>query len=135
MPTDLRACHLCVTCSSQFAETDGAPRACPICLDERQYIGAGGQQWTTLEEMRQAAWKNVMREQELNLIGIGTEPKFGIGQRALLVRAPEGNILWDCVSFLAEPTIRFAALARWRRRSRRGPRGRSTAGVCQSPLG
>jgi hypothetical protein len=105
-PARARQCHICVTCGSQFTETDGPPRKCPICLDERQYIGPIGQLWTTLNEMRRGAWKNSIREQEKNLIGIGTEPKFGIGQRALLVRAPGGNILWDCVSFLDEATMR-----------------------------
>jgi hypothetical protein len=37
---------------------------------------------------------------EPDLIGIGTTPAFAIAQRALLLRRPEGNILWDCVTFL-----------------------------------
>ncbi len=40
--TDLPICR---TCGVQYA----APRAdCPICLDERQYVGWEGQRWTTL---------------------------------------------------------------------------------------
>jgi len=38
-------------------------------------------------------------------MGIGTFPAFAIGQRALLLRKPEGNILWDCISFLDDATI------------------------------
>jgi glyoxylase-like metal-dependent hydrolase (beta-lactamase superfamily II) len=34
-------------------------------------------------------------------------PAFAIGQRALLVLTPGGNILWDCISLLNEPTIEF----------------------------
>jgi hypothetical protein len=98
--------HLCVTCGVQYAATEGPPRECPVCLDERQYVGANGQEWTTLKKMRRGEWKNVLREQEANLVGIGTEPKFAIGQRALLVRTPAGNVLWDCVSFLDEATMR-----------------------------
>lgn len=49
--------------------------------------------------------RNRIEEIETDLIGIGTEPKFAIGQRALLVRTPEGNLLWDCVSLLDEETI------------------------------
>jgi hypothetical protein len=104
MSTSL-GCHICVTCGTQFSETEAAPPECPICLDERQYVGSDGQQWTTLDAMRRGDWKNVIREQEPNLIGIGTEPKFAIGERALLVRAPGGNILWDCISFLDAATI------------------------------
>ncbi|MDQ3625323.1 MAG: MBL fold metallo-hydrolase [Verrucomicrobiota bacterium] len=99
-------CFICVTCGVQYAATDGPPRECPVCLDERQYVGLDGQQWTTLNEMRRGSWANALREQESNLVGIGTEPKFAIGQRALLVRAPGGNILWDCTSFVDEATIR-----------------------------
>jgi hypothetical protein len=42
----------------------------------------------------------VIREEEPGLYGIGVEPAFAIGQRALLVRTPRGNVLWDCVSLL-----------------------------------
>lgn len=97
--------HICVTCGTQFSATQGPPVRCPICLDPRQYVGLDGQKWTTLGELRRGNWHNVLREQEPNLIGIGTEPKFGIGQRALLVRTKTGNILWDCISFLDNPTI------------------------------
>jgi len=43
-----------VTCGTQFAETDKPPQVCEICEDDRQYVGWGGQQWTTLDEMRQS---------------------------------------------------------------------------------
>jgi hypothetical protein len=95
-----------VRCGSQFAETSGPPASCPICLDERQYVGPDGQQWTTLDDLQRGEWVNSLREQEPNLIGIGTEPKFAIGQRALLVRTAAGNVLWDCISFLDAATIR-----------------------------
>src|SRR5262249_55838205 len=44
---------------------------------------------------------------EPNLLGIGTTPQFGIGQRALLILTPEGNFLWDCISLLDEATVRI----------------------------
>ena len=37
--------------------------------------------------------------------GIGTEPKFAIGQRALLVPGAGGNLLWDCISLLDDETV------------------------------
>lgn len=97
---------ICITCGTQFAPAASVPPLCPICCDERQYVGHGGQQWATLEEMRGGEWKNAIREQESRLIGIGTEPKFGIGQRALLVQYPGGNVLWDCVSLLDDSTVK-----------------------------
>ena len=36
---------------------------------------------------------------------IKTEPKFAIGQRALLVLTPKGNVLWDCVSLIDDATV------------------------------
>ena len=43
---------MCKTCGTQFAATEEAPEHCPICEDERQYIGLDGQQWTTLEALQ-----------------------------------------------------------------------------------
>ena len=90
---------ICVTCGSQFAESDEPPPRCPVCEDDRQYVGWEGQRWTTLDELRRDHRADV-REQEPGLVGIGCEPGFAIGQRALLVQAPDGNVLWDCIPLL-----------------------------------
>ena len=42
---------VCVICAAQFADSETPPERCPICEDERQYVGAGGQRWTTLADM------------------------------------------------------------------------------------
>jgi len=47
----------------------------------------------------------VVREEEPDLLGIGLEPSFAIGQRALLVRTARGNVLWDCVSLLDDSAV------------------------------
>jgi hypothetical protein len=96
---------ICITCGTQFAETEQPPACCPVCEDERQYVGHGGQQWTTLEQLQRGRWRNRARQLEADLWSIETEPHFAIGQRALLVRTPEGNFLWDCVSLLDAETI------------------------------
>ena len=98
-------CFICKTCGVQFAATDAPPERCPICDDERQYVGHNGQQWTTLAEMRAGEYHNVIKPVAPGLTGIGTHPGFAIGQRALLVRTPTGNVLWDCISLLDDPTI------------------------------
>ena len=95
---------ICVTCGTQFSPTPAPPASCPICQDERQYIGAGGQRWTTAQAM-QATHMNAWRQHEPGLFGIGTVPAFAIGQRALLIQAPGGNVLWDCVSLLDDATV------------------------------
>jgi hypothetical protein len=94
---------ICTTCGTQFAASDDPPEGCAICRDQRQYVRHGGQTWTTLEALRRDH-RSVVRELEPDLFGIGTEPSFGIGQRALLVVTPEGNVLWDCVALLDGPT-------------------------------
>ena len=95
---------ICKTCGTQFPPSETPPPGCPICLDARQYVGHDGQQWTTLVTMQEEGFHNVVKEHEPGLVGIGTEPKFAIGQRALLVQMPQGNILWDCITLLDEKT-------------------------------
>lgn len=91
---------ICTTCGSQFEPADRPPQSCPICLDERQYVGPTGQNWTTLKQLARSHMTTF--RDEFGMIGIGTTPNIGIGQRALLVQTPQGNILWDCIS-LVEP--------------------------------
>ena len=97
---------ICVACGTQYASAIDPPDSCFICSDERQYISAGGQQWTSLEKLKHSH-KNCFLKKEQGLYGIGTVPEFGIGQRALLVCTPAGNVLWDCISLLDEATIDF----------------------------
>lgn len=97
-------CYICATCGAQFAESTDPPDHCPVCEDERQYVGWGGQRWTTLEELR-AKHRNQVRD-DAGLMGIGTEPSFAIGQRALLVPSPQGNLLWDCITLIDDATVR-----------------------------
>lgn len=97
--------YICVTCGMQFAETVEPPEHCPICTDERQYVGHEGQQWTTLSDL-QADHHNRIEQQEAHLYGIGTDPKFAIGQRALLIQSDQGNVLWDCISLVDDETVK-----------------------------
>ncbi len=98
-------CFVCKTCGVQYELSEGPPSVCVICQDERQYIGYRGQEWTTLKEMQGAGYTNEFREHEPGLTGIGTHPSFAIGQRALLVQTPGGNVLWDCVSYIDDESI------------------------------
>lgn len=93
---------VCATCAMQYA----APRPdCPICEDERQYVPPSGQQWTTLADLRGGDYRVRIEEQAPGVLGIGSEPSFGIGQRALLVPAASGNVLWDCVPYLDDKMV------------------------------
>jgi glyoxylase-like metal-dependent hydrolase (beta-lactamase superfamily II) len=95
---------ICTTCGTQYAEGEQPPAACIICQDERQYVKATGQQWTTLDKLR-LTHRNSLKFKEPGLIGVGTEPHFAIGQRALFLRTPKANVLWDCLSLLDEAVV------------------------------
>jgi hypothetical protein len=60
---------ICATCGTQYAEGGQPPAACAICQDERQYVKATGQQWTTLERLRRTN-RNSVKFKEPGLIGV-----------------------------------------------------------------
>jgi hypothetical protein len=95
---------ICTACGMQYALSSSPPPHCAICDEERQYVPPGGQTWTTPARLA-AGHFNSYRQYEPGIIGIGTQPTFAIGQRALLVRTAAGNVLWDCISMLDPATI------------------------------
>jgi glyoxylase-like metal-dependent hydrolase (beta-lactamase superfamily II) len=97
-------CYICVTCGVQYAESVLPPEHCLVCEDERQYIGWTGQRWTTLTDL-QSTHRNQLDVEGPELISIGTEPKFAIGQRALHLRSSGGNALWDCVTLTDDRSV------------------------------
>src|SRR4051812_44778144 len=106
---------ICATCGTQFTPSNSPPDGCAICEEERQYVNPRGQGWTTLEEMRGsgkpwlATQRNGFALYEPGLFGIATAPGIGIGQRALLLRTPRGNVLWDCIAFIDDATVEIVA--------------------------
>lgn len=93
---------ICVACGTQYAE---AREDCPICLDERQYVPAKGQQWTDLETLRASDVTARIEDLGPGVTGIGSEPGVAIGERALLVKGETGNFLWDCAAYLDDEII------------------------------
>jgi hypothetical protein len=98
------AAFVCTACGTQFPQSHEPPPACPICADERQFVPASGQGWTTLEQLRRSH-SNTFRQVEEKLLGIRTVPHFGIGQQALLLLSEAGNVLWDCLTLIDEATV------------------------------
>ena len=86
------------------AESDQTPSACCICEEERQYVKVTGQNWTILERLRLTN-RNSIKFKQPGLIGIGIDPHFAIGQRALFLRTPKGNVMWDCLPLLDEAVV------------------------------
>jgi len=95
---------ICTTCGQAYAPSDEPPTACRICADERQYVRASGQAWTTLEAL-QRDHKSDIRQLEPNLTGIGATPSIAIGQRALFISQPGGGVLWDCTPLLTDDAV------------------------------
>ncbi|WP_175336226.1 hydrolase [Leifsonia sp. C5G2] len=98
---------LCATCAVETTPiVDGAgehpPAACPICEDERQYVPPTGQEWTTLQRLQRDGERVVVTELEPDLYGLRSEPRVGIGQQSILLRTPEGNLLWDPTGYVDE---------------------------------
>jgi hypothetical protein len=70
---------ICRTCAVEHAEKI---EVCRICADERQWVPADGQHWTTLEKLR------------------------GEGYRVKIVRTPAGCLLWDPLGYVDDEAVR-----------------------------
>ena len=74
---------VCIQCGAQYP-TDRRD-SCKLCEDERGTQRRDGQQWISQAELHEKH-KNVLFEEERGVLSIGTEPGFGVGQRALLIQ-------------------------------------------------
>jgi glyoxylase-like metal-dependent hydrolase (beta-lactamase superfamily II) len=95
---------VCKACGTQYPPGDEPPGACSICEDARQYIPHDeGQVWLTWDEVRGTRSADIRDDH--GILGIGSDPGFAIGQRALLVKSAVGNVLWDCISHLDDEIV------------------------------
>lgn len=107
-PTATGSWLICNACGTQFPTSDrSVVKTCHICDDPRQYVPPSGQSFTSHDELTKKH-QNVFTTylEDERLISITTTPKFAIGQRAILIRTPGGNVLWDCLTLLDEETIK-----------------------------
>jgi hypothetical protein len=93
---------ICATCGVEHAEPVGT---CAICADERQWVPADGQRWTTLAELTAAGHHVRVSELEPDLLGLTVEPKVGIGQQSHLVTTAAGSLLWDLADYLDDAAV------------------------------
>ena len=93
---------LCAACAVEYPAGDAHPRACAICEDERQYVPPSGQSWTSLQRLQREGTSVTVSELEPDLYALRAEPRVGIGQQALLLCTPEGNLLWDPTGYVDE---------------------------------
>lgn len=97
-------CFICVGCGTQYPASTEPPESCPVCTDDRQYVPAGGQRWTTHDNL--VTELDARIEDDDGLTGVGIAQPFAIPQRALLVPSTDtGNILWDCISVVTPDAV------------------------------
>ncbi|KAL1913776.1 hypothetical protein Sste5344_000043 [Sporothrix stenoceras] len=98
---------ICGMCGAQHDTR--AIKSCKVCDDPRQYVPPEGQTWTTLREMqRSKKYQNLLvpDKYDSGVVSIYTTPQVAIGQRALLLCTEKGNLLWDCITYLDDDTVR-----------------------------
>jgi hypothetical protein len=62
-----------------------------------------GQQWLSREalaERHRIVWRD-----DLGITGMGLEPGFAIGQRALIVPGRDGCVMWDCIPLATREAV------------------------------
>lgn len=94
---------LCETCGVESVEP--LPETCPICADERQWVPKSGQRWTSTDVQARDGMRIDVVEDETDLWALTSTPAVGIGQRALLVRTAEGNLLWDPLGTITDDAV------------------------------
>jgi hypothetical protein len=101
--TDTAAVWVCATCGVEHADATGV---CAICADERQWVPADGQHWTTLAELAASGCRTHVAEPEPDLLGITSDPKVGIGQQTHVVTTPAGSLVWDPIGYVDDGAVR-----------------------------
>ena len=94
----------CATCGVET--TAPLPDVCPICADERQYVPASGQAWTTQAEIAGRTQTHIeeVGERQWSLHA----PGVGIGQTMQAVRTDSGGVLlWDPIGVVQREAVAF----------------------------
>lgn len=94
--------RLCETCG---VENDLDEDTCAICADERQYLPSGGQRWTTLAQRAAQGCRVQISGVEPGCLALHATPRADIGQSAMLVRTPHGNLLWEVPGYVDGPAV------------------------------
>lgn len=95
--------NICSTCGVEYGSD--LPSVCAICDDERQYVPAGGQAWTSLDELAGSGHTVEVSDVEPGMLALRVSPAFAIDQRSLVVTTPEGSLLWDPIGYLDDAAV------------------------------
>ncbi|WP_344337940.1 hydrolase [Brevibacterium salitolerans] len=85
---------------------------CPICADERQFVPAGGQEWTSRNLLEASGRAVSVAEAEPGLFSLRTSPKTGIGQTCYLAQCPAGGtggLLFDVPPYIDDAAVEAVA--------------------------
>ncbi|GAA1127420.1 hydrolase [Citricoccus alkalitolerans] len=93
---------LCATCGVEQAGAidEALPSVCAICTDDRQWVPADGQRWTTVGELRTSGASTEVAELEPNLWTVRVSGGVGIGQHAKIVITEVGNLMVDVPAYI-----------------------------------
>lgn len=100
---DHRTRWVCSTCGVQYFATAMPPDSCPVCEDERQYVGWSGQAWTTADRLAETHTIHFERTHGVETLHL--EPVFAIGQRAFLIPYAGGVMMWECLSTVTPDAV------------------------------
>lgn len=89
------ALPICDNCGTQY--TTKPEGDCSICSDDREFVRASGQEWTTLGELSESRTHSLMVDTEDPRIAfIQCKPAFAIDQTPFLLNTSGGHYIWDC---------------------------------------
>lgn len=93
----------CATCGVETAAP--LPDTCPICADERQWVPATGQAWTTQADLaaRSVVTLGQVDERQWSV----TACDVGIGQTMQVIRTSDGVVLWDPIGLVDRDAVGF----------------------------
>ncbi|MDB5420868.1 MAG: hypothetical protein JWR59_815, partial [Brevundimonas sp.] len=98
-----RTAWTCETCGVQGEPMTAPPKDCPICLDERQYVGWAGQRWLAPDEIRRN--REIIFRNEDGVTTMVLNPALAINQRAFLIPHAAGHIMWECLATVTDKAL------------------------------
>jgi hypothetical protein len=96
---------ICATCAVETSDSAAPSSTCEICADERQWVPATGQAWTTLEELAAAGTTTQWFEVEPGLYGVTAAPAVGIGQQTMVVDTGTGVVVFDPLGYIDDAVV------------------------------
>lgn len=101
---DIEQVWLCATCGVEYEPSAAPPASCPICEDERQYVPATGQKWTTFAELCASGHSVHVFQIAERFWGLRAS-HVGIEQQALLIQTDAGNLMFDVPGMIDDESI------------------------------